>query len=183
MGGGMCMINSAFKELVQMQVGDWETVCSTQQTPTKSRVGGPVPHRVHELVQVDEWRDGNNGQGRKRCQRTCKVCSKLKRSDGPKGGETSYYCRACKLPTSSKKPLAARVYLCNKIKHKVDGRELSCYDIWHTSWRNGTNIPPSVKNNRIRARTPGSSTGAGGSTDGSDVNRQHKKHQRVETTS
>ncbi|ETI52325.1 hypothetical protein F443_04507, partial [Phytophthora nicotianae P1569] len=38
-------------ELVQMQEADWEIVCSTQQTPTKSRMGGPVPHRVHELVQ------------------------------------------------------------------------------------------------------------------------------------
>ncbi|ETN12764.1 hypothetical protein PPTG_22405, partial [Phytophthora nicotianae INRA-310] len=89
---------------------------------------------------------------------------------------------ACKLLTSSKKPLVARVYLCNKIKHKVDGRELSCYDIWHTSWQNGTNIPLSVKNNQIRARTPGSSTGAGVSADGSDVDRQHEKRQRVETT-
>ncbi|ETN12207.1 hypothetical protein PPTG_22467 [Phytophthora nicotianae INRA-310] len=117
-------------ELVQMQEADWEIVCGTQQTPTKSRMGGPVPHRVHKLVHVDEWRDGNNGAR----------------------AEAASTLLACKLPTSSKKLVAARVYLCNKIKYKVDGRQLSFYDIWHTSWRNGTNIPPSVKINRIRAR-------------------------------
>ncbi|ETK70734.1 hypothetical protein L915_21940 [Phytophthora nicotianae] len=36
-----------------------------------------------------------------------------------------------------------------------------------------------MKNNQIRARTPGSSTGAGVSADGSNVDRQHEKRQRV----
>ncbi|RAW27989.1 hypothetical protein PC110_g15633 [Phytophthora cactorum] len=111
----------------------------------------------------------------------------LKRSGGAKGGETSYYCRACKLPTSSKKPMVSRVYLCNKIKHKVDGKELSCYDIWHTKWANGSNIPSSKDKNRIRARTPGAA-GSGGArsasvgASGDDVGLQQNKRQRVETT-
>ncbi|KAG6945078.1 hypothetical protein JG688_00016751 [Phytophthora aleatoria] len=81
------------------------------------------------------------------------------------------------LPMSSKKPMASRVHLCNKIKHKVDGKELSCYDIWHTKWASGSNIPPSKENNRIRARTPGAA-GSGGArsasvgASGDDVGQQ-----------
>ncbi|KAF1788777.1 hypothetical protein GQ600_17436 [Phytophthora cactorum] len=88
---------------------------------------------VHELVQVDEWRNSHNG----------------------KGGSVVSAPERVQVPTSSKKPMVSRVYLCNKIKHKVDGKELSCYDIWHTKWANGSNIPSSKDKNRIRARTPG----------------------------
>ncbi|KAF1784929.1 hypothetical protein GQ600_7895 [Phytophthora cactorum] len=150
-----------FYRVQSVSKADWEEVCRTNRTPTKAKKRGPPALIVQELVYVDEWRNGNNGQGRKRRQRTCKVCSKLKRSGVAKGGDTSYYCRTCKPLMSSKKPMASRVQLCNKIKHKVDGKELSCYDIWHTKWASGSNIPPSKDKNRIRARTPGAAGSRG----------------------
>ncbi|KAG1709489.1 hypothetical protein DVH05_028647 [Phytophthora capsici] len=171
-------------ELVQLHEDDWDGIRCTQQTPTKPRKRGRPAQHLHELLQVDEWRDGNNGQGRKRRQRTCKVCSKMKRANGAKGGEASYYCKSCRLPTPSKTATASRVYLCNKIKHKVDGKELSCFDIWHTKWRNGTNLPPSIAKKRIRARTPGaaSTTETRSASDETTADDEPDKRQRVETT-
>ncbi|KAG2902702.1 hypothetical protein PC117_g21416 [Phytophthora cactorum] len=77
---------------------------------------------------------GNSDATRKRRQRACKVCSVLKGTNEPRGGETTYCCAECKLETASKSVDAAQVFLCNKIKHTTQGEVATCFDIWHKHW-------------------------------------------------
>ncbi|EGZ13789.1 hypothetical protein PHYSODRAFT_415622, partial [Phytophthora sojae] len=65
-------------------------------------------------------------------RRNCKICS-LMRTDGKRGGTTTYYCEACVDPQ--------QVYLCMKPKKTTDGVLMSCWEIWHTTYKNGTAIP------------------------------------------
>ncbi|KAH7476183.1 uncharacterized protein KRP23_6872 [Phytophthora ramorum] len=139
-------------ELTQLQESDWDALRNRQGTPTKRRAQST--RRAHVPLQVDEWRPGNGKTGRKRRQRACKVCSLLKGTDESEGGETTHHCSTCKLKTTSEKPKASRVYLCTKVKHTHNGESISCFEIWHRHWRNGTLLPPSRKKRKIRARTP-----------------------------
>jgi hypothetical protein len=77
-----------------------------------------------------------------------------------RGGETTFYCSACKLKTTSRSLAASHVFLCNKIKHGTHGEAATCFTIWHKHWRNGTLIPKSSDGDRgnIRARKPGNAT-------------------------
>ncbi|OWZ23186.1 hypothetical protein PHMEG_0001959 [Phytophthora megakarya] len=45
-------------------------------------------------------------------------------------------------------------FLCEKVRHTVDGAAMSCFDIWHKAWRNGTLLPKKASKRKIRARTP-----------------------------
>ncbi|KAG1705075.1 hypothetical protein DVH05_005099 [Phytophthora capsici] len=51
-------------ELVQLQESDWSALCIMEGTPVKQPAS--VRQWAHVPIQVDEWREGNNGQGRKR---------------------------------------------------------------------------------------------------------------------
>ncbi|POM58123.1 Hypothetical protein PHPALM_37276 [Phytophthora palmivora] len=68
-------------------------------------------------------------------------------------GETTFYCSACKPHSNSKKATVTRIYLCNKEKHTSNGESVSCFEIRHRHWRNGSMLPPSQRNKKIRART------------------------------
>ncbi|ETO82696.1 hypothetical protein F444_03196 [Phytophthora nicotianae P1976] len=115
---------------------------------------------------------------RKRRQRACKA----------RGGETTFYCGGCKLKTSSRNAQAARVFLCNKVKHTSNGDAISCFEIWHKHWKNGTWIPQSRGKRKIRAQKPAPAAasdadaddGAGGSGDESrsDEGSQRRKWSR-----
>eukprot|EP00644_Phytophthora_capsici_P001814 jgi/Phyca11/107760/e_gw1.14.764.1 len=146
-------------ELCQLREEDWDSLRSNecfQATPSRSGSDTGRRQPAHRPQLNDEWRVGNNNKGRKRRTRACKVCSILKGTDGARGGASSVYCSKCKLPNSSKKPLAWRVFLCEKARHVVNGKAMSCFDIWHSAWRNGTLAPaPSgAKKRTIRARAP-----------------------------
>ncbi|POM75577.1 Hypothetical protein PHPALM_7307 [Phytophthora palmivora] len=168
-------------EFIQLQERDWDALQRMQATPTKSR---DTPRQSsHVPVQVDEWREGK--QGRKRRQRVCKVCSVLKESSEAKGGETTFYCSTCKLHSNSKKATVTRVYLCNKVKHTSNGESVSCFEIWHRHWRNGSMLPPSQRKKKIRARTTELSvdeeTKLGSDSDSGDgVDNQSKRRRRDE---
>ncbi|KAF1793345.1 PiggyBac transposable element-derived protein [Phytophthora cactorum] len=88
-------------ELIQLKPDDSKKMLrnhSVQPTPTKQRQSAIK----HVPVWTDEWRKGNSDATRKRRQRACKVCSVLKGTNEPWGGETTYYCAECKLETASK---------------------------------------------------------------------------------
>ncbi|KAG2840833.1 hypothetical protein PC111_g3317 [Phytophthora cactorum] len=138
-------------ELSQLQAEDWQQLLR------------------HRGFQTDEWRKGSATQARKRRQRACKVCSVSKADGEARGGETTFFCGECKLKPASKNALAARVFLCNKVKHSVNSVSASCFEIWHTYWENGTLIPQTRNKRKIRARKPKRSTGEnGGDADSSE---------------
>ncbi|GMF42308.1 unnamed protein product [Phytophthora fragariaefolia] len=143
-------------DLCQLREEDWEGLLDNDEeeeaTPSKDRTR---PQRTgHVPVQNDEWRVGNNNTGRKRRTRACKLCSLLKGTNDARGGDSSIYCSDCKLTTSSKKPMAWRVFLCDKVRHRHNGTLMSCFEIWHKSWRNGTLLPKRAQKRNIRARMP-----------------------------
>ncbi|KAL3656517.1 hypothetical protein V7S43_018597 [Phytophthora oleae] len=100
---------------------------------------------------LDEWRPGNNQSGRKRRTRVSKICSLSKGTDGARGGDSTIYGSDCNLPTSSKKSKAWRVFLCDKVRHRHNGALVSCFEIWHKAWRNGTLLPKKARKRNIRA--------------------------------
>eukprot|EP00644_Phytophthora_capsici_P018886 jgi/Phyca11/132154/e_gw1.138.16.1 len=53
--------------------------------------------------------------------------------------ESSYFCRTCSL---SKK---VRVSLYNKARRLEEGSDLTCSQVWHQTWRNGTAIPAEIQ--------------------------------------
>ncbi|POM76007.1 LOW QUALITY PROTEIN: Hypothetical protein PHPALM_6802 [Phytophthora palmivora] len=113
-----------------------QSLVSTNDPPSSisASSGNRGDHPKHSAKQVHEWR---NPSGQlKRVQRNCKVCS-LHRTGGKRGGTTTYFCDACygSLP----------VYICMKPKHTVEGVLRSCWDIWHSSYKNGTGIPENLQ--------------------------------------
>ena len=151
-------------ELIQISKLEWTEMLrhrGLNPTPTKQ----PRAAIAHVPIQTDEWRKGNksteNVDTRKRRQRACKVCSVLKHSNESRGGETTFYCGVCKLKTASKNAQAARVFLCNKVKHTWNDVAVSCFEIWHKYWKNGTLIPQTRSKRKIRARKPAPSAGSG----------------------
>ncbi|KAJ8563950.1 hypothetical protein ON010_g7396 [Phytophthora cinnamomi] len=159
-------------ELCQLQDEDWAALCSNQSlqsTPSKELETTRRRHAEHIPLQNDGWRSGNNNHGRKRRTRVCKVCSLLKDTDNDRGGASSTYCSKCKLQTASKKPMVWRVFLCEKKRHTVKGELLSCFDIWHRAWRDGTLAPMATRGGKrsIRARGPARTEedGKGGESD------------------
>eukprot|EP00644_Phytophthora_capsici_P011837 jgi/Phyca11/106398/e_gw1.12.625.1 len=142
-------------ELCQLQEDDWIGLRDNDEsTATPSKPRSTPQYNGHTAVLNDEWRPGNNQSGRKRRTRACKVCSLLKGTDGARGGDSSIYCSDCKLTTLSKKPKAWRVFLCDKVRHRHNGALMSCFEIWHKAWRNGTLLPKKARKRNIRARVP-----------------------------
>uniref|UniRef100_H3GZJ6 PiggyBac transposable element-derived protein domain-containing protein n=1 Tax=Phytophthora ramorum TaxID=164328 RepID=H3GZJ6_PHYRM len=131
-------------ELCQLRDEDWEIVstnASFQATPSKESNAHRARRANHKPLLNDEWRPGNNNQGRKRRTRAWKVCSLVKDTSSARGGDSSTYCSTCTLQTSSKKPMARRVFLCEKKRHAMKGELRSCFDIWHKCWSNGALAP------------------------------------------
>ncbi|KAI9992954.1 hypothetical protein PInf_014896 [Phytophthora infestans] len=82
-------------------------------------LAAPVPRQPHALQQARE----KNGQKR----------------PGVRSYESSYFCRTCSL---SKK---GRVTLCNMARRLEQGSELTCSQVWHQTWRNGTAVPSELQ--------------------------------------
>ncbi|KAG3119411.1 hypothetical protein PI124_g21970 [Phytophthora idaei] len=142
---------------------------------------------IHQPLQNDEWRAGNNQKDRKRRTRACKCCSLLKGTDNARGGDSSIYSSACKLPTTSKAPKARRVFLCDKVQHTVNGDAVSCFGIWHQAWKNGSPLPNKASKRTNRARRPAGAPpveegdgeeDASSSGESSDSSQHPRKHGR-----
>jgi len=97
----------------------------------------PIETAPHRIEQVTE----RYSEQKKLRQFLCKVCSAL--SSG-KNAETTYVCPTC----TSK--WGGRVALCNKGRRIEEGNTLTCAQIWHDRWKNGTKHPPGAKRIRFR---------------------------------
>ncbi|OWZ00317.1 hypothetical protein PHMEG_00028520 [Phytophthora megakarya] len=58
---------------------------------------------------------------------------------------------------ASKHPKAGRVFLCEKPRREHTGIPITCFDLWHRVWRNGTALPSSARKRKICARMPATS--------------------------
>ncbi|RLN93735.1 hypothetical protein BBJ28_00023199 [Nothophytophthora sp. Chile5] len=77
-------------------------------------------------------------------QYLCKVCSAFA-DPLNKSFETSYHCPRCT------EYFGGRVPLCRQVRRVGSGNTLTCAQIWHDTWNDGKNIPPSLKK-KIRFR-------------------------------
>eukprot|EP00644_Phytophthora_capsici_P000631 jgi/Phyca11/109177/e_gw1.16.610.1 len=108
---------------------------------------GPNQRSKHAARQVNEWRD--EGKQAKRRQRACKVCSTL-RHDTKRASTTTYFCGDCNN--------VGPIFLCMRARRNVRGVAMTCWDIWHKEWVNGTQVPvEDAKPIRVRrkAELPG----------------------------
>ncbi|KAE8971758.1 hypothetical protein PR001_g26795 [Phytophthora rubi] len=99
----------------------------------------------HRLKMNDEWVEVNGI--RKRRQRQCKVCTNRK-TVRSKRQMTRFYC--AKRSKGSK-----RVYLCDNVRQgHYPNNNMTCYEIWHQLWRNGTVRPQPRCGRGIQMRAP-----------------------------
>ncbi|OWZ05992.1 LOW QUALITY PROTEIN: hypothetical protein PHMEG_00021815 [Phytophthora megakarya] len=108
----------------------------------KDVVSVPIPPQEHKLVNTDEFY--TKGKQNKRRQYLCKVCSAFADSKA-KSFETSFFCIHCS------DAFGGRVPLCRHTRRVDSGNTLTCAQIWHETWNNGTQIPPNLKK-KIRFR-------------------------------
>lgn len=107
----------------------------------------PASQGRHARELIDEWRE-SSGQ-RKRRKNACKVCSILE----SRGTMSVHFCGGCD---------NAPVLLCERAQHIVRGAAMSCWDIWHSEWRNGTGKPSDSR--KIRRRLPAATAQASRTT-------------------
>ncbi|ETL45674.1 hypothetical protein L916_04274 [Phytophthora nicotianae] len=117
------------------------SLASNKQAEDLASVPLPPPE-YHLQEQERKYKD-------KRRQHLCKVCSAMA-SSKTKGFESRYFCEACEELYDGYVPL------CNCVRRKAVGNRLTCDQIWHDSWANGTAIPAHLtKNIRFRKRKRG----------------------------
>ncbi|ETP44289.1 hypothetical protein F442_09106, partial [Phytophthora nicotianae P10297] len=84
----------------------------------------------HAARQVNEWRD--KGKQSKSRQRACKICSTL-HHDTKRASPTTYFCGDCND--------VGPIFLCMRARGNVRGVAMTCWNIWHKEWVNGTQVP------------------------------------------
>ena len=114
------------QQLINLTNIDFQQAPPTPKTPTMSPSLGSSNVTTHRL----EFADDKQPCGKAR-YRTCKVCSILHTDSTTNIGKTRSYCIDC----SSEK---SRVYLCDRIRRTEDGNHMTCFQIWHQLWQNGT---------------------------------------------
>ncbi|ETP36917.1 hypothetical protein F442_15218 [Phytophthora nicotianae P10297] len=122
-----------------------------QAPPTDIDSEAFAPMVGHEAQESPDYQIVNGV--RKRRQRQCKVCSLLKRRIG-KRRATKYYCPTC---SPSEK---ARTYLFQKVWKHFPGNTMTCSQIWHYKWENGTKRPAPRCGRDIQSRAADGGGGA-----------------------
>ncbi|ETO68377.1 hypothetical protein F444_14768 [Phytophthora nicotianae P1976] len=107
-----------------------QSLASNKQAEDLASV--PLPPAEHHLQeQPRKYRV-------KRRQHPCKICSAIA-PPNTKGPESRFFCQACEELHNGYVPL------CNCVRRKEVGNRLTCDQIWHDSWANGTAIPAHLR--------------------------------------
>eukprot|EP00644_Phytophthora_capsici_P014615 jgi/Phyca11/124703/e_gw1.54.135.1 len=122
------------RELLGQQKKDFEVDLQGQNLLTR-----PVPNVPHALTEEQAKYDDSKTR-----EYLCKVCSALSDKQH-RSSESRFYCEQCSATFSG------RVQLCNTIRRPDEGNTLTCWQIWHETWKNGWTIPPALRR-KIRFR-------------------------------
>ncbi|POM76176.1 Hypothetical protein PHPALM_6622, partial [Phytophthora palmivora] len=76
---------------------------------------------------------------------------------------TKYYCAGCR------KSDKGRLYLCNKVWKHYAGNSMTCFQIWHNKWKNGSKRPHPRCGRDIQSRAAGPGCG-----------KKRKRHENIE---
>ena len=121
------------RELLSLQKEDFD-----RNPHAEDLLSGPVQPAMHSLKKTtDNYRN-------KLRQYLCKVCSAFSNKDH-RSFETSWFCDECSTAFGGK------VALCNRVRREDAGNTLTCSQIWHNTWKNGTIIPKDLRK-KIRFR-------------------------------
>ncbi|POM65763.1 Hypothetical protein PHPALM_18475, partial [Phytophthora palmivora] len=144
-GDWYCVLQN---QLLQLKAEDFEGVVVTPPPPSQKRRRTPV--RIsHALEQSEDWVTVSGVQ--KRRQRSCKVCALLRTNPKKKSFATTFFCQRCSVD-------AAKCWLCNKIRHKYQGQDKTCFAIWHEDFDCGKSIPV-ILGKKVVLRRPGKKAG------------------------
>ncbi|POM70017.1 Hypothetical protein PHPALM_13628, partial [Phytophthora palmivora] len=144
-GDWYCVLQN---QLLQLKAEDFEGVVVTPPPPSQKRRRTPV--RIsHALEQSEDWVTVSGVQ--KRRQRSCKVCALLRTNPKKKSFATTFFCERCSVD-------AAKCWLCNKIRHKYQGQDKTCFAIWHEDFDCGKSIPVML-GKKVVLRRPGKKAG------------------------
>ena len=138
------------EQMINVTLADFDG----QTSPPTPNIGrSPRQARTTVTSHRLELSDDKQMSGKMR-YRVCKVCSILQSERGQPIGKSRAFCVEC----STEK---CRVYLCDRIRGSDDGNHMTCFQIWHQLWQNGT---ARDGNKQIRMRAA-ASTASGASTE------------------
>ena len=117
------------EQLLDMVASDFrpEVVVSIDHTID---LGSPHPRLPSVTPHQMQMTEDKQPSGKYR-YRVCKVCSILHEDRTVPISNSRYYCVECSTPK-------AKVYLCNSIRFTQSGNQLTCFQIWHQVWENGS---------------------------------------------
>jgi hypothetical protein len=147
------MTHAEFRILLQdqlLKLGPDDLAQRTMQSRVPSPGGAPRTPLAAQVVVSEHTMcvsEDKNAADRFRF-RVCKVCSALQIDKTKSVGTTRAYCKEC----SSEK---GRIYLCDKIRGTVDGNQLTCFQVWHGLWQNGSDMAAQTKRIRMRKGAQG----------------------------
>ena len=115
------------EQLINLSQADFQQVTSPDQISANTS-----PNRTRSSVSTHhlEFADDKQRSGKMR-YRICKVCSILHTDASKPIGKSRAFCAEC----SSEK---CRIYLCDRIRNNSDNNQMTCFQIWHQLWKNGT---------------------------------------------
>jgi hypothetical protein len=130
------------EQLINLTADEFEDVpCPPTPNTTRSPHLGRSTVTTHHLeFTVDKQPTG------KMRYRVCKVCSLRQGDQNQPIGRSRAYCVECSTEKS-------RVYLCDRIRGPEEGNHMTCFQIWHQLWKNGTACDGD-KRIRMRAAAP-----------------------------
>ncbi|KAE8965895.1 hypothetical protein PR001_g28583 [Phytophthora rubi] len=133
---------AAFAEIERATTARDRTAASPARSESRHNISGPESDNSggHCLEENPDTVD--NEQGVKRRQRSCKVCALFKVKPRK---FTKYFCPECSTGNRRK-------YVCNVVR---EGRQKTCFQIWHAEWGNGNDIPRQLlQEHKVRDRRP-----------------------------
>ena len=125
------------EQLIQLSERDFESSSTSVQQSSGIVSRGNVT--THTLATTHDKQPCGKAR-----YRVCKVCSILHRDDEKKIHKTRTYCVEC---SSDIAPL----FLCDRIRSTYQGNQLTCFQIWHQLWKNGTRLDDAGEKIRRRA--------------------------------
>ncbi|POM60687.1 hypothetical protein PHPALM_30417 [Phytophthora palmivora] len=121
-------------QMLELTASDFANVTLSPAQPTQSDTAARVTLQ-HKPTTFQAWSlFGKEKEHRKRPQHQCKVYSLRKREIGERCA-SRFFCAACSDGDKF-------VYLCDRVRPAhYPGNTLTCFQIWHSKWKNGSERP------------------------------------------
>ncbi|POM78257.1 Hypothetical protein PHPALM_4231 [Phytophthora palmivora] len=132
-------------QMLELTAIDFANVTLSPAQPNQTDTAARVPVQ-HKLATFQAWSlFGKEKEHRKRPQHQRKVCSLRKREIGERCA-SRFFCAACSDGDKF-------VYMCDRVRPAhYPGNTLTCFQIWHSKWKNGSERPRPLVGRDIQMR-------------------------------